>query len=112
MQHLEYTMVMAAREHAKKVAHGPAERRAAAIYYLKVIAQEMRGRCYYDLALAADMVRRQIGILGSVQAVVDILSPKKTDLLSDSEKTQPPASKTGVTPSQIAIQESYIAGIE
>lgn len=110
MQHLEYTVAMAAREHAKKVAHGPTERRAAAVYYLKVIAQEFRGRGYYDLALAADMVRRQVSLMGSLQAVIDVIRPKSADLLSDSQKPQPPASKTGVTPSQIAIQEDFIAG--
>ena len=110
VQHLDYTLVMAARGHAKKNAHGPVDRRAAAVYYLKVCAQEFRRKLHYDLALAADRVRRRIELMGSVQAVVDELSPKKANLPLDSEKPQPPASKTGVTPSQISTQEDFIAG--
>lgn len=109
MEHFMYTLIMAAREHAKKNASGPVERRAAADYYLKVMASEFRARLYYDLALAADMVRRRIQLAGSVQAVIDQLSPKKTDLPLDREIPQPPTSKTGVTPSYISVQESYLA---
>lgn len=108
MEHLEYTLVMSARAHAKKVASGPAERRAAAIYYLRVTATEFRRKLYYDLALAADRVRRRIELAGSVQAVVDEMAPKKPNLIPVSEKTEPPASNTGATPYYQQSLEEYI----